>query len=109
MPRPASTSLAQPIVQSSWAARNFSGQTIPGKGGKWSQEEDDRLIQGMAVHGTSWATIIKEDSICPESDGGPVFALRQRSQIDIKDRARVLKRRMMKYVFPFAGLDLILT
>ncbi|KAJ5652242.1 MYB DNA-binding domain protein [Penicillium longicatenatum] len=96
MPRPASTSLAQPIVQSSWAARNVSGQTAPGKGGKWSQEEDDRLIQGMAVHGTSWATIIKEDSLCPESNGGPVFALRQRSQIDIKDRARVLKRRMQK-------------
>ncbi|KAJ6114873.1 hypothetical protein N7486_000651 [Penicillium sp. IBT 16267x] len=96
VPRPVSPPSAQPAVQSAWAARNISRQRPPGKGGKWSQAEDDRLLQGLAVHGNSWATILREDSICPESDGGPVFMLRQRSQVDIKDRARVLKRRMEK-------------
>ncbi|KAJ5998926.1 hypothetical protein N7451_006736 [Penicillium sp. IBT 35674x] len=95
-PRAPSVSSAQAPVESSWAARNVSGRQLPGKGGKWSQAEDDRLLQLMAIHGTSWATIIREDSVCPESDGGPVFAVRQRSQVDIKDRARVLKRRMLK-------------
>ncbi|KAJ5797924.1 uncharacterized protein N7503_007220 [Penicillium pulvis] len=96
VPRAASPSSAQAPVESSWAARNVTGRQLPGKGGKWSQAEDDRLLQLMAIHGTSWATILREDSICPERDGGPVFALRQRSQVDIKDRARVLKRRMTK-------------
>lgn len=110
VPRAAPPPSAQPLVQSSWAARNITGQQLPGKGGKWSQAEDDRLLQGIAIHGNSWATILKEDSLCPESDGGPVFTLRQRSQVDIKDRARVLKRRMLKYVTPFAGpLWLMLT
>ncbi|KAJ5909957.1 hypothetical protein N7504_004600 [Penicillium tannophilum] len=96
VPRAAPPSSAQAPGESSWAARNVSGRQLPGKGGKWSQAEDDRLLQLMAIHGTSWATILREDSICPESDGGPVFAVRQRSQVDIKDRARVLKRRMEK-------------
>ncbi|KAJ5769098.1 hypothetical protein N7520_003657 [Penicillium odoratum] len=93
---PAPALAPAPTVQSAWAARNISAQRPPGKGGKWSQEEDDRIIRGVAVHGTSWSTIIKEDKLCPDRDGGPVLLQRQRSQVDIKDRARVLKRKMMK-------------
>lgn len=96
-PRP-----TQPLVQSSWASRNAPGaetsrpHTVRRKGGKWSKEEDERLIQLIAAHGTSWKDILQEDKLCPESDGGPVFTMRQRSGVDIKDRARVLKRHYEK-------------
>ncbi|KAJ6031585.1 hypothetical protein N7540_002317 [Penicillium herquei] len=87
-----------PATQSAWAARNTPGVgNISGRrGGKWTAEEDKRLLHMIAVHGTGWAAIIKEDSVCPAVDGGPAFTARQRTPVDIKDRARVLKRHIEK-------------
>ncbi|KAJ5726067.1 uncharacterized protein N7483_007424 [Penicillium malachiteum] len=99
-PAPSPSAPSQPAKQSSWAARNApdaANMNVSGRrGGKWTEEEDKRLIHLIAAHGTGWAEIIKQDSICPAVDGGPAFTARKRTQTDIKDRARVLRRRFEK-------------
>ncbi|KAJ5288693.1 hypothetical protein N7478_001723 [Penicillium angulare] len=86
--------------QSSWAYRNApragSSTVVKRKGGRWSKEEDERLITLIAAHGTSWKDILAQDKICPASDGGPVFTIRERSGVDLKDRARVLRKHIEK-------------
>ncbi|KAJ5738637.1 hypothetical protein N7493_001792 [Penicillium malachiteum] len=97
-PPPSPPAPSPPATQSAWAARNTPGvlHASGKRGGKWTEEEDKRLIHLIGVYGTSWAKIIKEDSVCPASDNGPAFTARKRTGIDIKDRARVLRRRFEK-------------
>ncbi|KAJ5116267.1 hypothetical protein N7456_000615 [Penicillium angulare] len=99
-PAASATQPTEPVQQSSWAARNAPGAgtstTVRRKGGRWSKEEDDRLIKLIAAHGTRWKDILAQDKICPASDGGPVFTLRERSGVDLKDRSRVLRRHIEK-------------
>ncbi|KAJ5711155.1 hypothetical protein N7488_005311 [Penicillium malachiteum] len=87
-----------PATQSSWAALNTPGAVnVSGRrGGKWTEQEDQRLIQMVAAHGTSWAEMLKQDALCPAGDGGPAFTARKRTGVDLKDRARVLRRRFEK-------------
>lgn len=62
---------------------------------RWTQEEDDRLIMLVARHGTQWAEIQRQDAICPAEDGGP--QLTGRTQVNMKDRARNIKRKHIGY------------
>ncbi|KAJ5377496.1 uncharacterized protein N7496_004905 [Penicillium cataractarum] len=63
---------------------------------RWSDEEDDRLIMLIARHGTQWATIQRQDQICPTTDGGP--QLSGRTQVNMKDRARTIKQKYKRYI-----------
>lgn len=62
---------------------------------RWSEEEDQRLHQLMSMFGTSYATIKKHDSMVPVSAGGP--CLEGRSQVQCKDRARTIKKKLLRY------------
>lgn len=55
----------------------------------WSQAETDRLVMLMAKYGTGWAEIKRQDSVCPESNGGPL--LTNRTQVNLKDKARTIR------------------
>ncbi|CAG7955021.1 unnamed protein product [Penicillium salamii] len=61
---------------------------------RWSEEEDQRLHQLMSMFGTSYATIKKHDSAVPVSSGGP--CLEGRSQVQCKDRARTIKKKLLR-------------
>ena len=88
--------------QNDWARRNAPNRRTVHerpKYLKWTREEDERLIQLIGRWGCSWATIEREDELCPAESGGSKFATRRDSyagpkfQIALKDRARVLKRK----------------
>ncbi|KAJ5766814.1 uncharacterized protein N7511_004430 [Penicillium nucicola] len=89
------SSTAEPIIRASrWEAQlNRRAASLPSRKAnrKWSEEEDTRLIKLMALFGTSFSKIEKEDSVCPARDGGP--KLQGRSQVNLKDRARNLRRK----------------
>ncbi|OCT53718.1 hypothetical protein CLCR_09594 [Cladophialophora carrionii] len=57
----------------------------------YSPEEVDRLLDMIALYGTKWARILREDSVHPD---GPV--LQGRSQVQLKDKARNIKLDMLK-------------
>ncbi|KAJ3416257.1 hypothetical protein HDV05_002547 [Chytridiales sp. JEL 0842] len=69
---------------------------------RWTEEEVEALEAGMLQHGTKWAVIQKEY-------GGPEGILKDRTQVDLKDKARNEKDRRMKInpatvgVFALAG------
>jgi hypothetical protein len=64
---------------------------------RWTQEEDDRLIMLVARYGTQWAVIQRQDQICPEVNGGP--RLTGRTQVNMKDRARNIKQKLIRYCY----------
>jgi hypothetical protein len=49
----------------------------------------------VAKHGTQWAVIQRQDQICPASHGGP--QLTGRTQVNMKDRARTIKQKLVRY------------
>ncbi|ETI28206.1 hypothetical protein G647_00655 [Cladophialophora carrionii CBS 160.54] len=61
----------------------------------YSPEEVDRLLDMIALYGTKWARILREDSVHPD---GPV--LQGRSQVQLKDKARNIKLDMLKAGVP---------
>ncbi|KAF7718730.1 Myb-like DNA-binding domain-containing protein [Penicillium ucsense] len=102
----------RPRQESRWRAENSvsggpssSRPIAPFVGGRrWSQEEDDRLLMLMATYGTQWATIERQDQICPPCDGGP--KLERRTQVNMKDRARTLKLKYIRNGLPLPpGFD----
>ena len=97
----------QPV--SSWRAHNTPGAaqeraSRPKKRGTWSEEEDERLVEMLMVHGKHWAHILAQDRLCPPGDGGPKFVEKDRSQVDIKDRARVLRHHWERYDDTFISI-----
>ncbi|EXJ95274.1 hypothetical protein A1O1_00394 [Capronia coronata CBS 617.96] len=60
----------------------------------YTDEEVERLMEMVALYGTSWATILKEDQFHPD---GP--RLQGRGQVQLKDKARNIKMDFLKYVF----------
>lgn len=98
---------------SSWRARNSPGVSSERppqakKRGTWSVEEDERLVKLLTVHGKHWAHILAQDRLCPPADGGPRFVEKNRSQVDIKDRARVLRHHWERYVYTFIVVLIII-
>lgn len=87
--------LAENSISSSSRQRSDIPTTIPKGRRKWTEEEDDRLIMLVAKHGTQWAVIQRQDQICPASDGGP--QLTGRTQVNMKDRARTIKKKLVRY------------
>lgn len=63
---------------------------------RWTKEADERLIMYMEKYGTSWAHIKAADNARPEASGGNMF--KDRDQVQLKDRARNLKFRLIRYV-----------
>lgn len=104
---PVVPSTAPPPRESRWHAENSNSRasqpfsTIHTTGHanrrRWSDEEDDRLIMLIARHGTQWATIQRQDQICPSADGGP--QLTGRTQVNMKDRARNIKQKYKRYQY----------
>lgn len=61
---------------------------------RWTEVEDERLLQLMAKFGSSYSKIQKHDNLCPATAGGP--RLESRSQVNLKDRARNLRRKFTR-------------
>jgi hypothetical protein len=57
----------------------------------YSPEEVDRLLDMIALYGTQWARILREDNVHPD---GPM--LQGRTQVQLKDKARNIKLDMLK-------------
>jgi len=57
----------------------------------YSVDEVDRLMEMIALYGTQWARILREDNAHPD---GP--QLQNRSQIQLKDKARNMKLDWLK-------------
>jgi hypothetical protein len=87
--------LAENTVSSSSRQPSNIPAVMPRGRRKWTEEEDDRLIMLVAKHGTQWAVIQRQDQICPASDGGP--QLTGRTQVNMKDRARTIKKKLIRY------------
>lgn len=86
--------LGENSISSSSRQRSDIPATIPRGRRKWTEEEDDRLIMLVAKHGTQWAVIQRQDQICPATDGGP--QLTGRTQVNMKDRARTIKKKLVR-------------
>ncbi|KAJ5306323.1 hypothetical protein PENANT_c017G00349 [Penicillium antarcticum] len=87
-------STAERFTDSRWKAnmkRDVAKSTTRKANTKWTEEENARLLELMAIFGSSYSKILKEDGVCPASDGGP--KLQGRSQVSLKDGARNLRRR----------------
>lgn len=97
---PPSTSQSQPTYApgSHWAKINARAISSHWKTRKphsrWTDAEDERLLQLMEQFGTSYATIKREDCAFPASEGGPL--LENRNQVQCKDRARNLKKKYQR-------------
>lgn len=90
-----------PPSHSRWSQVNDpSSATVPAANmrRRWTADENERLISLIARHGNAWATIKAQDDICPRSEGGP--KLQSRTQVNLKDRARNLKRACERYEIP---------
>ncbi|KAJ5357748.1 hypothetical protein N7541_004906 [Penicillium brevicompactum] len=61
---------------------------------RWTKAEDERFIGLMATFGLRYAVIKKEDNAFPPDAGGPRLA--NRNQVQLKDRARTLKRKYIR-------------
>lgn len=61
----------------------------------FSAAEEDRLISLIEKYGTSWAFLLQRDERHRE---GPL--LQERSQVNLKDKARNLKMAYLRYVHP---------
>ena len=57
----------------------------------YSADEVDRLLEMIALYGTQWARILREDNAHPD---GPM--LQGRSQVQLKDKARNMKLDALK-------------
>ena len=55
----------------------------------WSEAEDARLVRLIEEHGISWAKIENENLVQPEKEGEA--RIKDRNQVQLKDRARNLK------------------
>ena len=94
-----------PVPQTAWAQIN----SVPSSGVqprimlnhrvKWTPEEDKRLIMLIERWGPAWATIESQDALCPPAEGGPKFQPRQNLQVKLKDRARNLKKKYIRYEY----------
>lgn len=89
--------------QSRWSQANnpvsSASHAVPNMRRRWTADENERLILLIGRHGTSWAEIKLQDDICPRADGGP--KLQGRTQVNLKDRARNIKRGYVRYEFRF--------
>ncbi|KAI2786458.1 hypothetical protein POX_g08844 [Penicillium oxalicum] len=102
------SSTQPPRKESRWLAENSlpsttdlpSLSTYPAYKGRrrWSDEEDERLLMLVARYGTQWAVIQRQDQICPASEGGS--KLGNRTQVNMKDRARTLKKYYIRCGLP---------
>lgn len=91
--------IAPPSSQSRWSQANdpVSHEAhLPNMRRRWTADENERLILLVGRYGTRWAEIKAQDDICPRSDGGP--KLQGRTQVNLKDRARNIKKAHEKYV-----------
>ncbi|KAJ6087290.1 hypothetical protein N7467_006204 [Penicillium canescens] len=81
---------------SRWEAQlnRHSGGYTRKANNRWTEVEDERLLQLMAKFGSSYAKIQKHDNLCPATAGGP--RLESRSQVNLKDRARNLRRKFTR-------------
>jgi hypothetical protein len=65
-----------------------AGPTVQRK--RFSEAETKRLIELVGLYSTRWADIKRHDELWPEDEGGPL--LLGRSQVNLKDRARNIRR-----------------
>ncbi|OQE29723.1 hypothetical protein PENSTE_c002G05210 [Penicillium steckii] len=85
--------IAPPSSQSRWSQANdpvLHEAHLPNMRRRWTADENERLITLVGRYGTRWAEIKAQDDICPRSDGGP--KLQGRTQVNLKDRARNIKK-----------------
>ncbi|KAJ6157564.1 MYB DNA-binding domain protein [Penicillium chermesinum] len=111
-PSATQTSLQTIPAQSSWAKRHITPSdstpsasknastrpqpvTPARKGGRWTAVEDERFIRLMRSYPMQWAKILEQDLLVPDAEGGPLFSLRGRTQVNLKDHARDLKAKFM--------------
>lgn len=96
---PASTQLNSPppSTQERWPQKNTQDTEGPVQARsnnrsnkRFTQEQNERLIHLVGEFGTAWAKILREDALCPDSRGGPMFT--GRTQVNLKDRARNIRR-----------------
>ncbi|KAJ5198125.1 MYB DNA-binding domain protein [Penicillium cinerascens] len=97
--RPASTqpSSPPPATQERWPQKNRQDTERPARPknnnkrtNRFTEEQNQRLIHLVGEFGTSWSKILREDGLCPDSHGGPMFT--GRTQVNLKDRARNIRR-----------------
>jgi hypothetical protein len=70
-----------------------NGARLPQVRRRWSTAEDNRLVELVGKHGTSWAVVKHQD----EASSRP--QLGDRNQVQLKDRARNLVMMWLKYVY----------
>lgn len=96
---PASTqpSSPPPSTQERWPQKNtqdterpFQAKSNNSRTKRFTEEQNERLIHLVGEFGTAWAKILREDALCPDSRGGPMFT--GRTQVNLKDRARNIRR-----------------
>ncbi|BDD63410.1 hypothetical protein MAP00_008304 [Monascus purpureus] len=73
-----------PTPETGWLSSRPQARTQK----RWSEAENQRLVLLIEKFGVQWARIKRQDDLCPASDGGP--KLSDRSQVQLKDRARNL-------------------
>ncbi|PWY67246.1 hypothetical protein BO94DRAFT_628895 [Aspergillus sclerotioniger CBS 115572] len=64
----------------------------------WSEAEDTRLVRLIKEHGISWAKIENENLVQPEKAGET--RIKDRNQVQLKDRARNLKIKFYREGLP---------
>ncbi|OOF90837.1 hypothetical protein ASPCADRAFT_58563 [Aspergillus carbonarius ITEM 5010] len=64
----------------------------------WSEAEDARLVRLIEEHGISWAKIENENLVQPEKEGEA--RIKDRNQVQLKDRARNLKIKFYREGLP---------
>lgn len=70
--------------------------SIPGLRRRWTQEQDDALIEYIAEYGAKWSLIEEKDGNRSRAVGGE--RLGGRNQGQLKDRARNLRNKLLRYV-----------
>ena len=96
-PDSAQPSSPPPATQERWPQKNTQDTEMPAQAKsnnrrtkRFTEEQNQRLIHLVGEFGTAWAKILREDSLCPDSRGGPMFT--GRTQVNLKDRARNIRR-----------------